>query len=116
MNRQGILLLGAAGFACILALALYNGMEKVEHDLNLRASTALSGETLQWVTVEIDGRNLKLGGDAPSEQAANQAMELIASLQGVNRVSEQFSFLAAEEPESAIPDSNAPWSSSIKAR
>lgn len=115
MNRQSILLLGAAGFVCILALALYNGVGKVEHDLNHRSSVALAGEGLQWVAVEVDGRDLNLSGDAPSEKSADRAVVLISSLQGVNRVSEQFSFHAAEEPENAPSDSNAPWSSSIKA-
>ncbi|MCW8907607.1 MAG: BON domain-containing protein [Sedimenticola sp.] len=115
MNRRGILLLAAAGFILIFALALYNGTQKVEQDLTSRATAALNEKQLEWVVLQVDGRDLVLSGDAPSERAANQALELTRKLEGVNRVSEQFSFLAAEEPAVAPTNADAPWSSTIKA-
>ena len=115
MNRRGVLLLAAAGFITILALALYNGTRKVEQDLASRATALLEEKQLPWVEVRVDGRDLTLSGDAKSEKAANQALDLIRNLEGVNRVSEQFSFLAAEEPESTPANGDTPWSSTIKA-
>lgn len=115
MNRRSILLLAVAGFITILALALYNGTRKIEQDLGGRATALLDEKQLQWVRFRVDGRDLALSGDAPSEQAANQALALIRELEGVNRVSEHFSFLAAEEREAAPGDTGAPWSSTIKA-
>ena len=115
MNRGGILILAAAGFLVVLALALYNGTRKVEQDLDSRVTALLNEEQLQWVQVRVDGRDLTLSGDVKSEKAASQALELVRNLEGVNRVNEQFNFLTAEEPASNPGSADAPWSSSIKA-
>lgn len=116
MSRGKTLLLGLSGFVLILALAFYNGTEKIEQDLKLRGETALAENKLQWVSLEIDGRNLHLRGEAPSNKMADQALHLLEALEGVNRVIDEFTILTGKDITTTLPVDAAAWSSSIKER
>ncbi|MCW8905095.1 MULTISPECIES: BON domain-containing protein [Sedimenticola] len=116
MSRSKTLLLGLSGFVLILALAFYNGTEKIEQDLKLRGETALAENKLQWVNLEVDGRNLRLQGEAPSNKTADQALHLLEALEGVNRVIDEFTILAGNDGTTTLPVDAAAWSSSIKER
>lgn len=116
MNRSITLLLGVVGFAVILALAVYHGSGKIERDLTQRGEAVLSEKQLSWVSVEAEGRNLWLRGEAPSEQEADQAVQLMQALDGVNRVIDEFAILSTTDAAADKPASSDPWSSTIKER
>lgn len=108
MNRTKTLLLGAVGFVLILVLAYYNGAEKIRQDLQFRGQTLLAENDLQWVSIEVEGRDLRLLGEAPSNKAANQAISLIRELDGVDQVVDRFTLPAGH------PASDASWSRVIE--
>ncbi|WP_260292012.1 BON domain-containing protein [Sedimenticola hydrogenitrophicus] len=116
MNRSITLLLGVVGFALILALAVYHGSGKIERDLTQRGESVLSEKHLAWVRVEAKGRNLRLRGEAPSEQEAALAVQLMQALDGVNRVIDEFAMLSTTDAPTDKPTSGDPWSSNIKER
>ncbi|AKH21538.1 BON domain-containing protein [Sedimenticola thiotaurini] len=108
MSRTKTLLLGAVGLLLILMLAYYNGTAKIEQDLKFRGETLLAEHQLQWVDIEVEGRDLRLLGEAPSNKAANQAIALIKGLDGVDQVIDRFTLPAGH------PASDASWSRVIE--
>lgn len=108
MSRTKTLLLGAVGFVLILVLAYYNGTEKIRQDLQFRGQNLLAEHDLQWVSIEVEGRDLRLLGEAPSNKAANQAVSLIRKLDGVDQVIDRFTLPAGH------PASDASWSRVIE--
>jgi len=115
MSRTKTLLLGSGGLVLILALAFYHGIEKIEQDLRFRGAAVMTEHKLQWVSLEVEGRNLRLLGEAPSNKAADRAIHLLEALDGVNRVIDQFA-LQPDQHTTTKPASDDSWSSSIKAR
>ncbi|WP_428625106.1 BON domain-containing protein [Sedimenticola sp.] len=116
MSKRATQLLGLTGFVLILLLALYNGTHKIEQDLTLRGETLVSEKQLPWVNIEVEGRNLRLRGEAPSEKAAGQAVELLAALDGVNQVIDSFTIVPTNQHTTDKPTSDSPWTSTVKAR
>lgn len=118
MNRSGILLLAAASFLLVLALALYNGIETVETDLTRQAEETLVEEHWDWVKLEIDGRNLRLSGEAPTAGEADKVLTRLSGLEGVNRVVDNLNRLttggAATEKAAGEPTGDTAWSSAVK--
>jgi osmotically-inducible protein OsmY len=104
------------GFAVLLALAVYHGTGKIERDLTQRGEAVLSEQHLSWVSLEAEGRNLWLRGEAPSEQDAEQALQLMQALDGVHRVIDEFAILSTTDAPADKPASGDPWSSNIKER
>ena len=66
---------GILAVVLLTALASYFKAEVIERDLSEKASAALSANH-PWASVELDGRDLTLGGRAPTPQAAEEALQI----------------------------------------
>jgi len=69
----------------LAALAAFSRMEAVEADLKDRATGALSAR-FAWASVDADGRDLSLSGQAPDETEIAAAIETAESIGGVRAV------------------------------
>ncbi len=115
MSRKSALLLGLSGLLLLVLLAFYNGQEKVAQDLTYRGEAILAENSLAWAHFDIDGRDLYLRGEAPSNKSADQALHLLQALDGINRVIDESTIQPANNDTAAKPTSDSPWSSSVKA-
>ena len=59
----------------------------VEEDITTRTKTALMGRH-PWVEIVPEGRDVKLGGTAPTENAVDEALELAAAVYGIRTVTD----------------------------
>ena len=66
---------GILAVVLLTALASYFKAKVIEGDLSEKASAALSANH-PWASVELDGRDLTLGGRAPTPQAAEEALQI----------------------------------------
>ncbi|MCP5362085.1 MAG: OmpA family protein [Hyphomicrobiales bacterium] len=64
----------------------------IERDLTSRVSAILASEGMDWAQVTLDGRDLVLSGQAPSEEARTQAEALVRNIWGVRNLSNQIAF------------------------
>lgn len=116
MSRNRTLLLGAVGLALIVVLAWYNGIAKIEQDLKFRAENLLAEHELLWVSLEVEGRTLRLLGEAPSNKAANQALSLLKSLEGVSQVVDRFTLVADQPAITTRRTGNSLWRPGVEVR
>ena len=58
----------------------------IEQDLMLRAQRTLDAENIPYYDLDFDGRDAILGGGAPSRDAADRIVELVAAVPGVRQV------------------------------
>lgn len=114
MTRNITLLSGLAGLVLLIALAFYNGSDKIAQDLTLRSETTLTENDWPWASIEVEGRNLHLRGEAPSVKVADQTLQRLRELDGVNRVIDELTIRPDSDTETPKPTGDAPWSSSIK--
>lgn len=93
MSKTQILMLGFIGFIILLVVMFKMSywQQDIENDLTERSIQALHNQQLDWAKVDFKqrGRDARLHGQAPSEQAAKQAEQIIARLYGVRMVDNQ---------------------------
>ena len=82
-------LLGLTGFAllgalCFAALVLH--AEEIQRDLTERTRAAVAGLGADWAEVMVDGRDVRLFGTAPSDEAKAAALAAARGIDGVRRV------------------------------
>lgn len=81
LGLTGFLSLGAL---CLAALVLH--AEEIQRDLTQRAQATVAAEGAGWAEVTVDGRDVRLYGTAPSEEAKTAALAAVGGLDGVRRV------------------------------
>lgn len=116
MSRSKTLLLGTVGLVLILTLALYNGIEKIERDLKFRGEAVLAEHQMGWASLEVEGRTLRLLGEASSHKQANEALALTEELDGVIRVIDQSTLSPGQHTLSKKPAGDSPWPPDIMVR
>src|SRR5262245_33320589 len=78
-------LLGAAFFSAPL----------LEQRLTGAAAAALRSAGVKWVNIEVDGRDARLSGEAPSAEAIRRAVQVVAGVHGIRLVESREVTLAA---------------------
>lgn len=68
------------------------------NDVQTRAAAALGAVGAPWATVNMDGRDVILSGDAPSQDALDAAVKAVAGTYGVRTVANQLLVKQAEVP------------------
>ena len=86
MCRPWIWIWGVIPVAFLTAMAYFFIAPKLENELGLNAEQALRTAGQGWATVKIKGRDVLLGGTAPSKEALDQAVDVAAGVSGVRRV------------------------------
>lgn len=77
-----VIALAAALFAVVPTLAI----PRIEQDLAVRSADALKTVGQDWAAVSTDGLSIMLSGEAPSEPVRQDALALVAGLDGVRAV------------------------------
>ncbi len=68
------------------AAALLFNSDSLESELKAAAESQLSSGGAGWAAVSMDGRDAKLSGEAPEQDAVARAAQLVAGTYGVRRV------------------------------
>ena len=89
MSRTVIWLLGLFALAILFFLCVRNNTPVIQQDILTRTSSALLAKPMEWVKVDVDGRNVTLTGVAPSEMLHDKATELALTVWGVISVDNQ---------------------------
>jgi len=79
-------ILGVAAAVAVTAASLITKTTDIAVDLGTRAGQVLAGEATSWASVDVHGRDLRLKGDAPSEDLRQLAIERLKRLYGVRSV------------------------------
>ncbi|MGI9418354.1 MAG: hypothetical protein ACR2RA_11010 [Geminicoccaceae bacterium] len=89
MKATTILGLGLIGFVLLTLLTVVLAGGWIENDLAERSQRELEAVGQSWASVEMDGRNAILTGTAPDADAAQQAVDAIASVWGIRVAEDQ---------------------------
>lgn len=89
MKATTILGLGLIGFVLLTLLTIVLAGSWVEDDLAERSQEELEAIGQSWASIEMQGRDAVLGGDAPDAGAAEQAMNAVAGVWGVRVVRDE---------------------------
>lgn len=95
---------GAVLFLGIWILTLVSCTGPIEADLGERTQQALAEHRMEWAKVSLDGRDVKLHGEAPSAVAAEQAVAVAWAVYGVRHVAEEFEVQAPGEVSDATAE------------
>ncbi len=81
------------GLLAIFALMWLSKRAPIENDIQHRTTSALVSQGHDWATVDLDGRDVTLGGAAPSAEARINAIDIAKKVDGVRIVEDQTSEL-----------------------
>ena len=96
MKKLLILILALIALAALGWFAIYKlKAPAIETDIKKRSQEALSSNSLDWATVSVDGRDITLGGSAPTEQLKQYALET-ANVYGVRQLSDNIEVSGVE--------------------
>lgn len=93
-------LLTLLGLPLLYFLMFNANKDPIESDLTQRVKSALHGQSLDWVNVNVDerGRDVLLSGEAPSPGEGDKALALARSVEGVRIAEGEFTeFVATED-------------------
>lgn len=85
-NQNGWLKWAGLGLMGLLVLTLLTRCGAVENDLAEKAKSVLDSKGQSWANVSLDGRDLTIMGEAPSDEARDSAVELAQAVYGVRTV------------------------------
>jgi len=94
---------GILSVLLMTALATWMRSDFIEQDLAAKAEKALDGQHL-WATIELDGRDLVLGGTAPSQEAISTAVKLAQGTYDVRTVDNQAELIPQQADYSFTAD------------
>lgn len=89
MKATTILGLGLIGFVLLALLTILLAGGWIEDDLAERARTELESVGQNWASIEMNGRDALLTGEATDPAIADQAMAAVASVWGVRAVQDE---------------------------
>jgi len=113
MKKLLIFILALIAIAVLGWFAIYQlKAPAIQSDIQKRSTEALASNSLDWVNVAVDGRDVTLSGSAPSEQLKQHALET-ANVYGVRQLTDniQLASVAAsdiKEPEVEAEPTQAP--------
>jgi OOP family OmpA-OmpF porin len=96
--KKAILPLGLAALAILAWFCIRSHAPFIEKDILSRTEAALKSAGLQFATVSVNGRDVRIEGAAPSEAALKSAAELAAGIRGVRFVDAAMMVAKAPEP------------------
>lgn len=96
--KKAIFPLGLAALAILALLCVRSNAPRIEKDILSRTESALKSAGLQFATVRVDGRDVRIEGTAPSETAQKAAAELVSGVLGVRSVEAAMTIAKAAEP------------------
>jgi outer membrane protein OmpA-like peptidoglycan-associated protein len=97
---QLMLIASVSALVLFMGLAIQREAPLIERDIRDRATAALTDAGMGWARVKVDGRDVTLGGGAPSAEARSEAYRLTAEIAGV-RVVHDVATVAPEQTEAA---------------
>jgi outer membrane protein OmpA-like peptidoglycan-associated protein len=105
MNRALVLSLGLIALAAVSFVCVQTRAPAIERDLLERTGEALRENEMPWASARVDGRDLALEGQAPTEELSRRATELARRIRGVRAVDNRLTVsppplqIEAEGPE-----------------
>ena len=105
MKKLLIFILALLALAVLGWFAIYKlKAPAIETDILKRSKEALSSNSLDWANVTVDGRDITLSGDAPSEQLKQHALDT-ANVYGVRQMSDEIAVSAADVVQAEVEES-----------
>ena len=107
-----MLIASLSALVLFMGLAIRREAPLIERDIRERAITALTDAGMDWARVNVDGRDVTLGGSAPSGEARGEARRLAMELTGVRVVHDLVSEAPARTeiaPEPPPPPTVLPY-------
>lgn len=98
MKTRTLAMVGLILFVLLFLKTCYLRSGPIEADLTVRSTEALQVAGHDWAAVSLDGRDLTLSGEAPSEDARAQALALVEGVRGVRVASDTATIQAAVSP------------------
>ncbi len=89
---------GLAATVVLTLLAFFVRSGAVERDLAGRVAERLAADGQDWATVEVAGRNVRIGGTAPSPELQDRAVEVASAVDGVRTAANASGLLAVASP------------------
>lgn len=102
MSRNLILIGGLAAFVTIAFLCLRHSPAAIEQDLEQRLAKKYSEADLHWVRVNVEGRDLRLSGLAPDDEARERAARIADTVAGVRTVNNRVLTIGERVAEQGI--------------
>ncbi|TDH35840.1 hypothetical protein E2A64_10985 [Pseudohoeflea suaedae] len=87
---------GLVTVSALTLAAVWFGAGRIEADIALRTSQALSAQP--WAEITVDARDVSVTGDAPDVAARDAAIATISSVSGVRVLEDKSGLLPLEEP------------------
>ena len=96
-KRFNIVATGISLFVCLVWMTVSNAAPAIEEEL-LDATSRITteGEDLHWVSAELDGQHLTLGGYVPDTQALKRAVELANGTTGITSLTNDIKLIGTE--------------------
>ncbi len=89
MSRSTVLIVGLLSMAVFAILCVRHNVAAIQEDIILRAEQTLADTGAGWADVSVSGRDLSVGGIAPSRAAREQATAALAALHGLRKLTDQ---------------------------
>lgn len=89
---------GLAATVVLTLLAFFVRSGAVERDLAGRVAERLAADGQDWATVDVAGRNVRIGGTAPSPELQDRAVEVASAVDGVRTAANASGLLAVASP------------------
>jgi len=106
IQKSAAVWMAVIGFALLGAVTLAISIPRIESELRNRSAEALRG--FDWVTVDLDGRILKLTGTAPDKPAHQRMLDAAGRIQGVFSADDLTRVGAASDVSVVLPEAPAP--------
>ena len=81
-------LLGLPFLLLLGALALFGMLSHVQDDLRVRAMQSLQGAGFEWPQIDLSGRDVRLTGEATTEQEQQAALDAVRGTWGVRIIND----------------------------
>lgn len=96
-------LIAVSGLMVLAALMIFSEQEPIESDLEQRIMEFMTSEKIDWVSVELEGRDVLLTGNAPSVESRGLVIEMVTGVHGVRVVDHRVDIKASmNSPELSI--------------
>ncbi|MGH1477885.1 MAG: hypothetical protein ACRBM6_04020 [Geminicoccales bacterium] len=89
MKTTSILGVGVVCFLLLAVLTIVLAGGWIEDDLAERSLDDLTAVGQEWASVELDGRDATLSGEAPDDDAVKSAVETLSDVWGIRVVHDE---------------------------
>lgn len=98
MKSWQIRLLALVVFSILVLLTVSFCAPHIQQDLQSKTTKALQENGMHWAKVNLDGRDMTLGGIAPTEALQHQAESIARDVWGTNQIDNQITLAEAINP------------------